>query len=398
MGGALEHAVEVEHRNVCACKQRLTQASRQSTISSAQLQRIVDELRQHEAILANATNNLNDFRVRQVRNSRPPRPASTQRPPPPSQPRQSKSSGRMYDMYAHGPPRPLTRNLHDEFIVPPAPPPPFARASRHPDPIFFDFEHSHRPFDPFGRTTTPIDAFEPFFDQSSCPTPTDAHLRFFAMPGVQPEPHHRKRTRHSFGEPRFPLPNGMGGGPDPGFPRASLSRPPPAAAVAAPQPPATALQPDEAKRLYHAYNDQWTALSSTNPDIPYPARGLHEGGLLAREAIWAPTVRTHVAHWSDDMVMKANAQAFFLGVAGLTPRYTENPASGRIEVGFDRGAASPAQVHRLVEVLKREKVRWHSDRLGRRNGGAGGVNEALQKNVKARAVFHAVCELMEVAQ
>lgn len=96
--------------------------------------------------------------------------------------------------------------------------------------------------------------------------------------------------------------------------------------------------------------------------------------------------------------MQANAQAFYLGVVGLKPHYTVTNGNGQIQCGIDKASASPEQIKQLVDVLKKEKPRWHSDRLGRRNGGVvGGPNEALQKDVRARAVFHAVCELMDRA-
>ena len=97
--------------------------------------------------------------------------------------------------------------------------------------------------------------------------------------------------------------------------------------------------------------------------------------------------------------MQANAQAFFLGAIGLVPQYLEAPGTGRVVIGYDKTRASAVQVKQLADILKKEKMRWHSDRLGRRNGGiVAGLNEALQGDEKARAVFHAVCGLMEDAQ
>lgn len=98
--------------------------------------------------------------------------------------------------------------------------------------------------------------------------------------------------------------------------------------------------------------------------------------------------------------MQANAQAFFLAVVGLKPHYTQTPGTGQIECSFEKASASPEQIKQLVDILKKEKPRWHSDRLGRRNGGVmGGLpNEVLQKDVRARAVFHAVVNLMGRAQ
>jgi hypothetical protein len=96
--------------------------------------------------------------------------------------------------------------------------------------------------------------------------------------------------------------------------------------------------------------------------------------------------------------MQANVQAFFLGAVGLSPVYSET-GPGKLVMSFDKVKASDQQVRDLIDVLKKEKVRWHSDRLGRRNGGsANGPNTTLQQDERARAVFHAVCELMEVSQ
>lgn len=165
-----------------------------------------------------------------------------------------------------------------------------------------------------------------------------------------------------------------------------------------PRPPATLLTPTEAKKLFQVYNNRWNTLSPADPNIPYPARGLQAPALVRRDTIWAPHVNAHPSTWSDETVMKANVQAFFLNVADLAPRYTEAPGNARVEMGFEKSKASPAQVKQLIDILKKEKMRWHSDRLGRRNGGAAAPNDALQSDERARAVFHAVCELMEVAQ
>lgn len=95
--------------------------------------------------------------------------------------------------------------------------------------------------------------------------------------------------------------------------------------------------------------------------------------------------------------MKANAQSFFLGAVGMRPEYSELPG-GKIELGVDKASGSPAQAQQLIDILKRERIRWHSDRLGKRNGGRAGLNEALQGDERARAVYHAVCELIQAVQ
>jgi hypothetical protein len=150
--------------------------------------------------------------------------------------------------------------------------------------------------------------------------------------------------------------------------------------------------------VFKTYNERWNALQPTDPNIPYPGRGLKSSALVARDSIWAPNVGSPIATWSEETVMQANAQAFYLGVVGLSPQYTEALPTGKLAMGFNKAKANPAQTKELVDILKKEKMRWHSDRLGRRNGGVeDGPNETLQSDERARAVFHAVCELMDVA-
>lgn len=169
---------------------------------------------------------------------------------------------------------------------------------------------------------------------------------------------------------------------------------PPTYHMPTPQPPPyNALLAEEARRIFLAYDVQWNSLSLSDPKIPYPARALRAESLDDRSSIWALDLPP-VDRWSRDDVAKANVQTFFLGVVDLAPAYHEN--AGRLTMGFDGSEASHRQVARLVEVLKKEKIRWHSDRLGRRNGELLGMNEVLQNDFYARTVFHAVCELMQV--
>lgn len=92
--------------------------------------------------------------------------------------------------------------------------------------------------------------------------------------------------------------------------------------------------------------------------------------------------------------MQANTALFFIIALGLKPTISDSGI-----VTFNRATTPEADVRGLLSVLKKEKMRWHSDRLGRRNEEivGGGVNEALQRDERARAVFHGVCALMEFA-
>ena len=161
-------------------------------------------------------------------------------------------------------------------------------------------------------------------------------------------------------------------------------------------PPATFLKPEEAQRLFASYNERWNTVSPADPNIPFPARGLKPTNLIIRNTLWAPLVSSPIEVWSEETVMKANTQAFFLGAVGLRPAYTEL-AGAKIELGIDKSAASAAQLQQLIDDLKKERIRWHSDRLGKRNGGRSGPNAVLQNDERARAVYHGVCELIEAA-
>lgn len=349
---ALEAVVEHQTNEVRRCKRELERALRQRQVRSEYLQALLNELKADETALANAVSNLQS--ARDAAGWRHQQRSSTYRPQP-SQRR--RSSGGMAE------------DFEDPF-----PDMGFGKSTRRSQPVntlFDEFVRMHNtdPFGPFGNTHRNFSAFGgvPPFNG------------FFAVPNST----HTKRPRFTQTNNRQQPP------PAPGYGRFR---------TAASRPPPTVLTPDEAKRLYKMYSDRWDALSPMDPDIPYPARGLHGQALLARDTIWAPNVSSHPLTWSDEMVMQANVQAFFLNVVDLPLQYTQAPGAGKVQMGFDKTRASPAQVKQLIDILKKEKARWHSDRLGRRNGGASGANEELQSDERARAVFHAVCELMETAQ
>ena len=355
---ALNNAAEHHRREARKCGERIQQISRQPTASSAVLQTQLNELKRHEQSYENALYNLKMAKEGT-------RGTASQR------------KGSSQNGNAQNRQRPTPRE--DEFFATSSPHDfaGFFQTRRQTHPIFADFDELgtfpsasfgafHRSFTEFNTGSSPADDFFNFF---TMPEPT--------FGGAQ-------RQRGSFTANtggRFRQPAGF----------TTFSAPPQS-------PPATLLKPEEAKLLFNTYNQRWNALSPTDPNIPYPARRLQAAALAARDSIWAPLVSSPIANWSDEAVMQANAQAFFLGVVGLSPEYTEAPGTGRIVMGYNKAKASPTQVQQLVDILKKEKARWHSDRLGRRNGGLSGPNEVLQANDKARAVFHAVCELVETAQ
>lgn len=451
---ALENLVQIERRAVDKCRARLQRASQHPSVTSRDLRELVDDLRSHEESYEAATRNLRET-VQQQKLSRareeaaaaaapgattasrdPPSRRSSyhqdatgfagsrsargfeEREPPPTAPVAEETPRPRAHQRRHTERRQFSaRGAGDEDLFDKDA---FAafRQRRNTEPLHRIFEHLNRAADGhFTSTRLPGGGFHfraSFGGAGAGGGPTlhrafDDHEDIFRafFENLPPGFDFPEHPFFPFAERSAHVPPGGGAAgargqqqqqyksarnaPTPTAPR--MSRPPP--------PPANLLTPDEARRWFQTYTDRWTALTPTDPNIPFPARGLAASALAARDSLHAPGLATPVAAWSEEAVLQANVQAFFLGAVGLAPRYTEHPASRKVVMGLeggDGGAATAAQRKALLEVLKKEKVRWHSDRLGRRNGGGDGVNEALQKDERARAVFHAVCELMERVQ
>jgi hypothetical protein len=357
----LEAAKEYHRREKRDCRRRIETASRQGN-NFRLLQRLVKELSEHEKHYEETKEDLR--KLQENAQQKRPRPQARQSS---RQSSQQQSTRPPPDPFAH----PLFADpLQDPFAG-------FFQQPRR------NTHHVHIGSSNAGPFGDPFAAFDQMFHNLNGTQPW-AHT-FFGMPQFTftTGANTGQRTYYTSTGPQFQ-------------PNATFANP--FAAPAQPRPPSTLLKPEEAKVLFQTYNERWNGLATTDPNIPYPARGLKASTLLARDSIWAPGC-SDINTWSDETVMKANAQAFFLGVAGLSPQYNECTPTGKMEMGYNKTKATPAQVKELIDILKKEKIRWHSDRLGRRNGGvAAGTNEKLQSDERARAVFHAVCELMDVAQ
>lgn len=136
--------------------------------------------------------------------------------------------------------------------------------------------------------------------------------------------------------------------------------------------------------LYETYNSRWLALAANSLSIPFPTPKFTATSLSNLSTI--PYVKA--SGWSEERVLQTNAQLFFLQALQLTPVFSED--DGIVGVNGSEEAKK-----KLLDMMKKERVRWHSDRLGRRNGGDEGVNETLQSDERCRAVFHGVCGLAE---
>ncbi|KAI7275283.1 hypothetical protein KC345_g6876 [Hortaea werneckii] len=352
---ALETAVQYHNNEVKKCKKQLERATRERGVHSGHLQQLLNELRMRERALATAIQELESARVNfsQSRsNQLPPRnrgPSRTNTAP------QASRTAFMEDP------------LFQEGM------PGFSTNRRSTNPIFAQMDDD---MDAFGQDLFD-DIHRHFFGHAFMFDDVPDDFGFFGIPRHADS--QRKRPKYTRGT------SSRSAGFAPGFTQSP------------PRPPPTLLTPEEAKRLFEQYNKQWLALAPIDSRIPYPTRGLHAPALVARDTLWAPTLSAHPATWSEETVMQANAQAFFLNVVGLTPQYSEAPGSGQVQMGYEKAKATATQKEQLVAILKKEKMRWHSDKLGRRNNGRPGANETLQNDARARAVFHAVCALMETA-
>lgn len=347
---ALSNEAEHHRSEMRSCKKRLEQASRRPNVNTAVLQGLINELKEHETAYITALSNLENAKAGGGGS------ASQRRAPHHSRP----SRQRHFATTEHA----FTGSSLPSFEA-------FFGTRRSSHPLFDEFDHIDT-FTSFGGPQ--FGEFERIFNDDF----------FFAMP------------RAAFASGSTPRSSFSAANSGPQF---RQTPGPTFFSNSTPKPPPNILKPEEAKKLFKMYNERWNALTPADMNIPFPCRGMQPGALSTRDTIWAPLVSSPVSSWSEETVMQANAQAFFLGVVGLTPQYTEAPGTGRIVMGYDKARANPEQIRELVDILKKEKTRWHSDRLGRRNGGITmGPNEELQRDERTRAIFHAVCELMEVAQ
>ncbi|KAK4978517.1 hypothetical protein LTR66_010547 [Elasticomyces elasticus] len=184
-------------------------------------------------------------------------------------------------------------------------------------------------------------------------------------------------------------------------PRYPMQHPANGHAPLQPQGATTAPSGAEARASYERYTDRWAALSSADTDIAYPTTSLRCAPLLDPSTVPAgPVSTTPPSEWSSEKIMQANVMSFFLLAAGLRPRFV-NGENGKMRVEFrsegsvggwgERDGVEVERVRGVVEVLKKERVRWHSDRLARRSG-------ELASDERARAVFHGVCELLATCE
>jgi hypothetical protein len=359
----LQRAVENERKEYLNAKHRFQEASQRSLIDADHIQGLLNQVKVHGALLASAQRKLQMAKEHQQRET-----ASR-----PQQQREQRRASPVREPYYES-------DEEDEDFEPWS-----SQGFR----VFTSAPRSNVPFqDPVSHTGAfdPLFGFRVFdrlFSEADSMHGSGSGIHFSTGTGT-PGPTFRRTsfTRANTSQHA-------------NRPRSYYYAPPPQPAPwptpqPAPQIPLNPLRATEAARLFARYNSSWNSLSATFPTIPYPTR------TLLAPALGDPsTIPHHSAHlWSTEQIMQANTALFFILSLGFRPLISDSGS-----VTFDRGSTADADVRGLISVLKKEKMRWHSDRLGRRNEDAvgGGVNEVLQRDERARAVFHGVCELMEFA-
>lgn len=351
----LQRAVESERKQYLDVKHRFQQASQQSVIDPEHIQDLLNQVKVHGALLASAQRKLQMAKEQLQReaSARPQRQRAQRRPSPPREAYyESDEDHEHFESWPHHGFGVFTASARSNI--------PFQEPLRHTgafDPLF-----GFRVFDRLFSEADSVHSSSNGFHFSTANTGPSYRRTSYSNTGASQRPN-RPRSYH-YAAPPQPAP--------------------------VPELPRNPLRVTEAARLFASYNSSWNSLSATFPTIPYPTRTLRAPALSDPSTI--PHQSSHT--WSTEQIMQANTALFFIIALGLKPTISDSGI-----VTFNRATTPEADVRGLLSVLKREKMRWHSDRLGRRNEEivGGGVNEALQRDERARAVFHGVCALMEFA-
>ncbi|KAL9096530.1 MAG: hypothetical protein Q9165_001527 [Trypethelium subeluteriae] len=138
---------------------------------------------------------------------------------------------------------------------------------------------------------------------------------------------------------------------------------------------------EQAKARLDRYNSRWERLSSTQIPVPFPIPSLYDRSKL-------PMLRG--TGWTDDTAARANIKLFFLQAFGLSLKFRSlNAVIGTYLTGLDEH-----RLTKLIEQLKKERLRWHPDRLGQRHNGHEGINQALVDDGQAKSMLISVNELL----
>ena len=132
------------------------------------------------------------------------------------------------------------------------------------------------------------------------------------------------------------------------------------------------------------YNKKWEALDPRSAAVPFPTT-YHLASDIPSSKLIAG-VEGESLQWRPDERIMANIQAFFLLDLNIRPKYWEE--WGQIKMGFLR-ITPTEKIEKLKLQLKKERFRWHPDKLGGREDGK------LRDNSMAKMVQLAVQNLYD---
>ena len=164
---------------------------------------------------------------------------------------------------------------------------------------------------------------------------------------------------------------------------------------------------DEARQMLDQYNRAWELLDKRDANVPYPTVFGTIEELADPSHIYSPHTSAP-STWALDKIMQVNAEAFFQRGMGIRPLYAETRGILRTLDGLP--TATDRQLHDLAEYLKKERNRWHPDKLLLRGGGQGGssssslsstslaTSNVLITNPASRAVLQAVHDMLDACR
>lgn len=154
--------------------------------------------------------------------------------------------------------------------------------------------------------------------------------------------------------------------------------------------------PDGARQMLDRYNRNWELLSIRDPNVPYPTPSGLIGELKDPSHIHSPWTSPPCT-WSQDKIMQTNAETFFQHGFGICPIYSEHQGVLRTLGGVP--PTTDKQLHELQNYLKKERNRWHPDKLLLRSREQGPLtNDTLMTCPASRAVLQAVIDLLHACR
>ena len=149
---------------------------------------------------------------------------------------------------------------------------------------------------------------------------------------------------------------------------------------------------EKATSALKRYNERWDKLGASSSAIPFPTVWLEATAISNSRLIVSG--RGTGLPWTAEEIATANVQAFFLLELEIKPKYWMDRK--KIRMGFSENTGLD-RVESLRLQMKKERFRWHPDRLGARNDGKEEVNARLRDDRMAKIVRNAVQSLYDEA-